>query len=1086
MNRNWVRFGCAVWAAAVLCVTALAQSTGTIYGTVFDASGAIVPAATVTAINISTNQQRTVLADELGKYVITVLPVGNYNVRIEKGGFAPFVQQEITLQVNTNVQVNGTLQVKTSAEQVTVSAQSSLVQASSSTLVQVVDERRVVDLPLNGRNVLQLMSLNAGVSTEGAGGGSSQIQNLGTAIPVTINGSRGNGTNFLLDNGDNNDGYVNIALPFPSPDAVQEFSIQTSTFDAQYGRGIGGVVNVVTRSGANDPHGSLFEYVRHYQLNAANFFSGRDSIKRNQLGGSFGGPVWIPKLYNGRDRTFFFFAYQGTRLRTATPGILRTSPSEAMKAGDFSEWMLPNGTGRILDPLATNTVFPNNVIPQSRMDIVARKMFQLMPASTPGSGYQIRIPTPTQISNDDQFTGRLDQKLTASQRLSGRVFQYLKEDPWVYAPEHLYYVSAGQKGHSRNVTLNHSWILSAKWLNDFNFTNNVTESNSFPPLELAQRSLEGFGARVKVLPGLPTMAININGWSGLSLGQGYTQTQKNYQFTNVTNYATGRHNLKFGAEWRRYSLDKTAPFNSGGNMTFNGLLFSQRGSSNAGNSFAEFFMGQASEWRQQSSWSELLTNNYIALFAQEDFRATSRLTFNLGLRWDPRFDFKENLGKKQMTFIPGQKSQRFPNAPLGLVYLGDPTISEAVIQPNWSNLAPRIGVGYQITPKTVVRAAYGIFYDQFVGILNNRVGAGEPFVRLVVKTGPASLSDPYAGGAVLDPLPLNPDSSFVFTPYSTWALASRSLPAPYMQNWNLIVERQVLGDVLVRVGYVGSHGTRLLQSVEVNPAIYGPGANASNLDRRRPYQPIGALQLASTDAWSKYHSMQLTLQKRWSHGFSVLANHTWSKSIDRTSANNANSATTGPDPYNWNRNVGVSDFDLRHRLVISGIWEAPALRKQPALVRYALGGWQNNFILNAGTGLPLTINSGVDNAFSGVGGQFADLTGVDWRLEGGRSKEAQILRWFNPAAFTRNAVGTVGTGGRNQLREPGRWNLDYSLFKGFRVSEKTKLQVRGEFFNVFNHANLGAPVAGANNPNFARINTAGSPRIIQLALRLAF
>ena len=716
MIRNGVRFWFLFWTAALSCVSLFAQSTGTIYGTVYDASGALVPGAKVTATNIETNLQRTVDAGTVGQYVIPLLPVGVYTVRIERQGFAPFLQQNVTLQVNTSVQANGTLQVKTSAEQVTVSAEASLVQANSSALVQVVDERRVVDLPLNGRNVLGLMTLNAGVSTEGAAGGTSQIQNLGTAVTVSINGARGNGTNFLLDNGDNNDSYTNISLPFPNPDAVQEFSIQTSTFDAQYGRGVGGVVNVVTRSGTNEFHGSLFEYIRNYQLNAADFFSGRDALKRNQFGGSLGGPVRIPRLYNGRDRTFFFFSYQGTRVRTATPGVLRTTPTEAMKSGNFSEWLLPNGTGRILDPLANNTPFPNNVIPQNRFDPVARRMLAFMPASAPGASYQLRIPTPTLGNSDDQFTGRLDRQLTPSQRLSGRVFQYLKDDPWSYAPEHIYYVEAGQKGHSRNVTLNHSWTLSSKWLNDFNFTNSIGESNSFPPAELAQRSLEGFGSRVKVLPDLPTMGVTINGWFGPTLGQGYTQLQKNYQFTNVIGYATGRHNLRIGGEYRRFSLDKTAPFNSGGNITFNGQLFSERGRNNAGNSFAEFVLGQASAWRQQSSWSERLTNNYIALFVQEDWRATSRLTFNLGLRWDPRFDFKENLGDKGATFIPGLKSQRFPNAPLGLQFLGDPSIKDVVIQPEWRNLAPRIGLAYQVTPRTVVRSAIGIFYDQLTGI----------------------------------------------------------------------------------------------------------------------------------------------------------------------------------------------------------------------------------------------------------------------------------------------------------------------------------------------------------------------------------
>ncbi|MDQ6700485.1 MAG: carboxypeptidase regulatory-like domain-containing protein [Acidobacteriota bacterium] len=284
---------------------------------------------------------RKVTADDTGKYTVTFLPVGPYTVTIEKPGFAASVRKDLILQANTTVQADAQLEITGVTERVQVTAEATLVQATSTTLVQVVDARRVHDLPLNGRNVLNLMQINAGVSTEGATGQSSQIQNLGTAVTASINGSRGTGTNFLLDNGDNNDGYTNTALPFPNPDAIQEFSIQTSTFDAQYGRGIGGVVNVVTKSGTNQVHGSLFEYLRNYDLKAANFFSGRDTVKRNQFGGSVGAPIYIPKLYNGRDHSFFFFVYQGTHVSTATPGVVKTTPSEAMKQEIFRNGCSP-------------------------------------------------------------------------------------------------------------------------------------------------------------------------------------------------------------------------------------------------------------------------------------------------------------------------------------------------------------------------------------------------------------------------------------------------------------------------------------------------------------------------------------------------------------------------------------------------------------------------------------------------------------------------------------------------------------------------------------------------------------------------
>ena len=1061
------------------------QASGTITGTVFDKTGAVVPQAHVIITNAGTNQQRRLEADDAGQFVVNFLPVGTYDVLVEKEGFASNLRKRTELQVNTTVQLTFELDVRSNVEQVTVADTVELVQATSTTLVQVVDQRRVQDLPLDGRNVLQLMTLNAGVSTEAAGGGTNMIQNVNGAVTPSINGSRGNGTNFLLDNGDHNDSFVNVALPFPNPDAIQEFSVQTSTFDAQYGRGIGGVVNAVTKSGTNQLHGSLFEYLRNYKLNAANFFSGRDTLKRNQFGGSAGGPVVIPGLYNGKNRTFFFVALQGTRVRTSTPGELRTSPTEAMKSGNFAEWLRPNGQGAIRDPLNPTEVFPGNVIPPSRLNPVAMRMLAMMPSSAPGANYQIRISTPTTRDDDNEVVGRVDHQLSTNQRLSFRLFRLWSDQPWTYAPDNLYFFQAGQEAIVNNMTVNHSWVITPSVVNDATFTANRTDSNSFPPEEFKNYTFGGFGANVLSPEKQPYMVTNITGWSGINLGQGYTQVQKNYQFSNTLNFATGRHNLKIGGEYRRFSQDKTAPFQAGGAATFNGQMFSNRGLNNAGNAFAEFMMGQMSAWSQRSEWSSLMTANYFALFAQEDIRVTPRLTANLGLRWDPRFDFSERDGK-QMTFIPGTKSTRFPNAFTGIQFVGDPTVPDRLIQTDWNNLAPRVGLAYQLTPKTVIRSAYGIFYDQFQGILYNRVGSGEPFIRLISLIGPLSLSNPYGSNPPLDPSPLQPDRNFVFSDYTTWALPSNHMPSSYMQNWNVIVERQFLGDWLLRTGYVGSKGTRLLMTAEINPAIYSSTANASNVNQRRIYQPIGGLQLATTNAWSTYHSLQVTAQKRWSHGFTVLSNYTWSKSIDPLSSSNGNGHSTGPDPFDYNRNQGPSDFDIPHRLVISGLWETPGFRTQPAWLRAIAGGWQNNFIFTAQQGVPLTILSGVDNNFSGVAGQFADLTGVDWRLPNGRSKAEEIAQWFNPAAFRTNALGTIGTGGRNQLRDPGLWNLDYSLFKTFPVYERVSLQFRGELFNALNHTNLLSPVASVNNVNFGRINAARSPRIVQLALRLSF
>lgn len=1059
-----------------------AQAAGVIAGTVTDKTGAAIPQAQVTITNQSTNEQRRLETDGAGEYNAPLLPPGTYSVLVEKQGFGSSLHKNIILSANTTSQANAQLAVSAKFS-VTVTENTTLIQAQSTALVQVVDARRVEDLPLNGRNVLSLMAINAGVSTAGAVGDTKQIQNLDTNVVATVNGARGDETNFLLDDGDNNDYYAKVALPFPNPDAVREFSIQTGTYDARYGRA-GGVVNVITRSGSNTVHGTIFEYVRNYDMNASNYFSGRDTLKRNQFGASLGGPLWIPKIYDGHNRTFLFFSYQGTRLSTSTPAKVFNTPSTAMKQGDFSAFLQPNGVGQIYNP-DNGQPYANNQIPVAQFDPVAVKMLALMPAS-PGSGnYQVRLPTPTINTSNDEFIGRADQQLTAKQHVYGRVYQYLQNAPWSYVPSNLYIVSAGQKAEYRSITGNHSYVLTPHLLNSVNFTYNNAESDAVPPAELAARSLEGYGAKVMVLPNEPTLITNISGWSGFNIGQGYTQIQTNYELTELLNYSNGHHDLSMGGYFRAYEINKTAAFNSGGQITFNGQMDGVTGKTDSGNAFADFVLGRASAWIQQSSWSEDLTNKYTAMFVQDKWRVLPKVTATIGLRWDPETDYQEHEARKGATFLPGHQSTRFPNAPPGILYLGDPGVKNSIVQPNWKNFAPRLGLAVQVTPQTVVRAAYGIFYDLTTAEINNRVGAAQPFVNQISLVGPVQMSDPYNGGPELDPTPIAPSSSFVFSKYTPWALPATVMPTSYNEDWNLIVERQ-FGDTLLRVGYVGSHGVHLMRGLQVNPGIYTLTATASNLNSRRPYQPLGAITLGQDESSSNYNALQVTVQKRWSHGFSILANYTYSKSLDAVSSSNANVDSAGPDPFNPNLNYGPSDYDVTHSVAVSGLWQLPTIAGGARLLRETLGGWQTNYLVQAQTGLPDTAYSGVDNALSGVGGQWADLTGQPVSLSSGRSKTAKIAEWFNTAAFESNAKGTVGNAGRSSFRDPGFWNLNFSLFKTFPLVERLSLQFRAEAFNLFNHTNFGAPNDSVNSTIFGRINTAQDPRIMQLALRLSY
>jgi hypothetical protein len=1059
-----------------------AQVTGTITGTIRDTTGAVIPDAKVTATNTGTNLARTVATDPAGHYVVPLLAVGSYQVRVEKEGFAPFLQTGVLLQANTQVQVEAVLQVKSATEEVTVSSTPNLLQTNSSALVQVVDQQRVADLPLNGRNVLQLISLDASIMTKNVPSSVTQSYNLGQGLyysPIAMAGARGGNGNFLLDNADNNEVQSAMPRPFPNVDAVEEFSIQTNAFDAQYGRGVGGVVNVVTKSGTNAFHGTAFEFLRNFKLNAANFFSGRDVLKRHQFGGGIGGPI-------RRDRTFFFLSYQGTRISSSTPNVTATAPSAAMKAGDFSAWLAAGGTGAIHDPLSSGGAgyFANNLIPVNRFDPASAKMLPLIPTSN-NPQYRASFGVPAQTTADNQGVVRVDHSLTNRQRLSFRYFVFRYDRPPYIMPTNILYGWDGQWGYSQALAGNHTFSISPRWLHtvtfSYAFAAPIRQQATEPDVRLS-----AFGVRMKASPDVNQLVVNISGWSGPSFSSAAFTWSRAMHYAESASYATGRHNVRFGGETRRYKTGAQGFTNAGGTAGFTGQFLSDRGKNNAGNAYAEFLLGVMGSYTQTASYrAGGVKHRYYTLFVQDDIRLTGKLTVNFGLRWDPRAGMRQ-YGNCDEAWVPGQQSTQFPNAPQGLMFYGDKGIEHGVIPNSYSNFAPRLGLAYNFAPKTVLRSAYGIFYDEFQSILYNQITQQFPWANQTTLVGPLSFSDPFSGGPILDPAAWKPNASAVFPSYSAFFAMTQGMRPGYLQNWNLFLEHQLRSDLLLRVGYVGSKGTHLVNLYEQNAATYGPGASSSNVNARRPLNNprIGSLQLFESGASSTYNALQFTVQKRYAGGFSVLANYTYGKALDDNS--DATGASPGPDPWNHRNNIGPSDYDITHRLVISAVWEMPRLNGSPAPIRWVLGGWQSNAIYTASTGIPLTIRSGTDNNYDGVSGDFGDYRGGAWQLSKDRSKQDQIARWFNISVFGPNTLGTIGSARRGQLRAPGDSNLDYSLFKNFQLTERKRVQFRSEFFNVLNHANLGAPGTTVNSPSFGVISSALDPRILQFALKLIF
>lgn len=1080
-------------ALIVFCVvstfagSAFAQATGTVHGVVRDASGAVVPAARVVVTNVDSNQSRTLTSSGEGQYLAPMLPVGNYNIKVEKEGFQAFLQTGVTVAVNLNIQVDATLALTAAVSEITVNAAPPLVQSTTTNLVQIVGQREMVDLPLNGRNVLQLTAMDAGITNdpraaEGVLQGATVGQGFYNVI-ISANGSRPNQSNYLLDNVDNNDNYTNINAPYPNPDAVEEFSVQTSSFDAQYGRGIGAVINVVTRSGSNTIHGSAFEFLRNYKMNARNFFTGIDSLKRNQFGGSLGGPLVFPRVYNGKNKTFLFGSYQGTRQRVATSQIV-TAPSAAMEQGNFSAWLGANGVGVINDPLSGQP-FPGNIIPVSRFDPVSAKLLNYFPPSS-SSNYQMLLPTPSTELDDDQITARIDHNISDVQHVSFHYFRVNYDNPYLTLPNNLLWINVGSKDVYQSGVFNHTYLFSSRLLNEFSIGLHRSTALLIPPADLSNCcSLSGLGGRVQTVPQNENLAISISGWTGVTEAFHRDQRQTTYLASDNVSYTLGRHHLRFGGDVQRYRIDYTSYFDADPAVTFGGQVTGVSGKTNAGNGFADFVLGAFTTFRQQSISGYRLYNTFSGFYIQDDAQLTSKLSINIGLRWQPTL-FQTDKFHQITMFSPGSQSTAFPSAPPNLLFYGDKGVGNPLVPDDWHVFAPRLGLAYQASPRLVIRSAYGIFFDQYMMIASNRTMQAPPWVDQVSLGATGYLANPYGSGTPISVEHGSPSPNVPFIPYSVFALPSQALVPAYTQSWNFVLERQITSDLVVRAAYVGSKATHLMLTAEINPAIYGAGATVGNENQRRIYPLIAGMQLGEPGGWATYQGGQFSVDKRFRHGFMVKANYTVSKSIDIGSYGTAETNTIGPNPFNWNANRGPSDFDYPQRLVLSGVWAHPELKNWNPVLRTVLGGWQSNFIYTAQAGTPLNIVSGVDNSLSGVGADMADLTGTSWRLDDSRTEAAKILQWFNPAAFKQNTVGTFGTGGRNQLRVPGTSNLDYSLFKNFAIREKAKLQYRGEFFNVLNHTNLGAPSNSVVSTTFGRISSASAPRIIQMSLKLVF
>ena len=1046
-------------------------------GVVRDSSTAGVPGAEVTVTKTDTGLTRTVFTGAEGAYAIPNLPVGPYQLKVVLQGFNTYVRDGIVLQVGSNPEINVTLTIGAISEQIIVTANSTLVETRNTGVGQVIDNQRLMEMPLNGRSSAELIFLS-GLATTAPAGDLNTNKNFPTAT-ISVAGGQANGITYIMDGGTHNDPFNNLNLPTPFPDALQEFKVETSALPARYGHHAASAVNVVTKSGTNEVHGNVFEFIRNFRFNEKNYFATvKDSLNRNQFGGTLGAPIRKNKL-------FVFGAYQGRIERSDPATTISFVPTQAMLNGDFTAVTAPECNANRQITLTGPFAGTGNKIDPSRFSPVALNFLKHVPVSNDPCGrLQYGIPN---NSTEHQTLGKIDYTLNQRQTFFARYFYAVYDNPATYDGKNVLTLSrTSQTNKAHSLVVGHNFVLSASTLNSLHITFNRTLNDRplpeyFTPTEL--------GSKVFSLqPGY--MGVSVTG-NGFSVGAGATNpgyfNSKGWQVADDLDFIRGAHQISAGGNWIHSRIDTLNNRPTNGQFSFNGQGTQL--------SMADFMMGIVSGgFVQGNPVYDYDYNDYFGAYVQDNWRVQSNLTLNVGLRWEPFLPIKNTYSWvshfDQARFDQNLRSTAFPQAPAGLIFPGDEGYpGDSTTFGKKLQLAPRLGAVW--TPggdeRTSIRASWGVFYDTAHLFFNTRFANNPPWGAQITIPNPAGgFADPYLGYPGGNPFPgLNEGwRNAAFPAFGVYVNTPIKMEPTQLQQWNVSVQRQ-LGDWMASASYLGNRSIHLWRGTELNPAVFGPGATTGNINQRRVLflqnptqgQFYGTIGHVDDTGRGNYNAVLMSLQRRLKNGFSVLGNWTISKCM----SDPATTEITGPtivNPADPGLDYSYCASDRRHVAGVSAVVRTPTFANKTLSTIF--GDWQLSPIIRFQTGNRSSITTGVDNALTGLGGQRGVQVLDDPYGAGGP------LAYLNRAAFTTPASGTYSTLKPFTIVNPSQFNNDLAVTRTFRLAGTQNMQVRWEVFNVINHVNYNNPVTSLNSGTFGQILAAGDPRIMQFALKFSY